>query len=158
MFAGDLLLFGKVQGSSLKDVLENFLNQGRPGSYGAILAYIEPEPSTDKLLSSIRTRIRDRYKIATTVGYGPRYLHSTGQLYKGDAGHGLFILITTEDKQDAHIPDELGSHNSSISFSILKQAEAQGDQQALLSRGRLVLRIHLADVERDLALLEEALT
>jgi transaldolase/glucose-6-phosphate isomerase len=85
--------------------------------------------------------------LATTVGYGPRFLHSTGQLHKGDAGHGLFIQFTADDLRDAPIPDEVETPTSSITFGILKAAQALGDRQALFNAGRQVIRFHLgADV------------
>ena len=76
-------------------------------------------------------------------GYGPRYLHSTGQLHKGDAGSGLFIQITCRDPEDLPIPDEPGSWNSSVSFGTLKSAQALGDWNALREKGRKVLRLHI---------------
>ena len=98
-------------------------------------------------MQQFRIRLRDRLKLATTVGYGPRFLHSTGQLHKGDAGNGLFIQFTADDRQDASIPDEAGLPGSSITFGVLKAAQALGDRQALLDAGRRVIRFHLgADV------------
>lgn len=75
------------------------------------------------------------------MGYGPRFLHSTGQLHKGDAGQGLFIQFTADNVQDADIPDEAGKSGSSI--GVLKAAQALGDRQALLDNGRQVIRFHL---------------
>jgi len=157
LFGGDLLLYGKVQGNSVKDALENFFKQINPGGYVAILAYLTETPETEEALTAVRTRIRNRYKVATTVGNGPRYLHSIGQLYKGDAGRGIFLQITADDAEDLDIPDELDSPASATSFSMLKQAEAMGDQQALESAGRRIIRIHLAEVSRGLTKLNEAL-
>ncbi len=77
------------------------------------------------------------------MGYGPRFLHSTGQLHKGDAGRGLFIQFTADDPRDAPIPDELGRPESALTFGILKQAQVFGDRQALLNAGRRAIRIHL---------------
>jgi hypothetical protein len=92
------------------------------------------------------------------VGYGPRFLHSTGQLHKGDAGHGLFIQFTADDSRDVPIPDEAGSPDSSITFGVLKAAQALGDRQALLDAGRRVIRFHLGDnVVSGLKRLMEAL-
>jgi hypothetical protein len=88
-------------------------------------------------------RIRDRLHLVTTVGYGPRFLHSTGQLHKGDAGYGLFIQFTADDPRDTPIPDELGRPESSLTFGVLKQAQVFGDRQALLNAGRQAIRIHL---------------
>jgi hypothetical protein len=90
--------------------------------------------------------------LATTVGYGPRFLHSTGQLHKGDAGRGLFIQLTADDQQDVAIPDEAGLPDSSITFGALKAAQVLGDQEALRSAGRRVVRVHLdQDVAGGLA-------
>ena len=89
--------------------LSEFLAQARDGDYVALQAYVQPTAETDAALLALRTRIRDRLKLATTVGYGPRFLHSTGQLHKGDAGNGLFIQFTADSPQDAPIPDEAGS-------------------------------------------------
>lgn len=128
--------------------LSRFLAQARPGdpttgagrSYIAIHAYLQPTPETDAALLALRLGLRNRYKLATTVGYGPRFLHSTGQLHKGDAGHGLFIQITADDPQDVPIPDEVGT---SVSFGVLKRAQALGDRQALVAAGRQVIHFHL---------------
>jgi len=108
-------------------------------------AYVTPGTETDVALQVLRIRLRDRLKLATTSGYGPRFLHSTGQLHKGDAGNGLFIQFTADDPRDADIPDEAGSSASSITFGVLKEAQAQGDQRALLDAGRRVIRFHLKD-------------
>jgi glucose-6-phosphate isomerase/transaldolase/glucose-6-phosphate isomerase len=77
------------------------------------------------------------------VGFGPRFLHSTGQLHKGDAGHGLFLQLTADPSEDAPIPDEPGSDRSVITFGVLEAAQALGDRQALLQAGRRVARIDL---------------
>ncbi len=123
--------------------LNGFLAQGRPGDYIALQAYLQPTPETDAALAALRLRLRDRYRLATTVGYGPRFLHSTGQLHKGDGGNGLFIQFTADDAQDVAIPDEAGTPQSSITFGVLKAAQALGDRQALLDAGRRVIRFHL---------------
>jgi len=125
------------------ETLEAFLAQAGPGAYVAIQAYLQPTDETGAALASLRLRLRDRTHLATTVGYGPRYLHSTGQLHKGDGGHGLFIQLTADDPQDAAIPNEAGSPGSSISFGVLKAAQALGDRQALLDSGRRVASLHL---------------
>jgi hypothetical protein len=133
--------------------LREFLAQARPGdpstdsgrSYVALQAYVQPTAETDGALRTLRTRLRDHLKLATTVGYGPRFLHSTGQLHKGDAGNGLFIQFTADDPRDVPIPDEAGSPESSISFGVLKAAQAEGDRQALLDADRRVIRFHLGN-------------
>ena len=129
-------IYGDV--TSLKD----FLAQAKAGDYIALQAYVEPTGEMDLALANLRLRIRDRYRLATTVGYGPRYLHSTGQLHKGDRGAGLFIQITADDREDAPIPDEPGQPSSSITFAALKAAQAMGDRQALINSGRRVIRLH----------------
>ncbi|MGD9100418.1 MAG: hypothetical protein PVF45_08055 [Anaerolineae bacterium] len=136
------------------EALTAFLNQARPGDYVALQAFVQPNAETDVALLALRTRLRERYKLATTVGYGPRFLHSTGQLHKGDAGQGLFIQFTAFDPRDVPIPDEAGAPDSSISFGTLKMAQALGDRQALLEAGRRVMRFHLGDdVVRGLGVL-----
>jgi len=115
-------------------------------AYVAIQAYLTPSEETDRILHNIRTEIQKKWKIATTVGYGPRFLHSTGQLHKGDSGNGLFVQIIGENEQDLQIPDEAGSEESSISFGKLITAQALGDRQALLDESRKVL---LVDIGND---------
>ena len=111
----------------------------------AIHAYLAPTAAADGALQTLRLRLRDRLRLATTVGYGPRFLHSTGQLHKGDAGRGLFIQITADSPRDAPIPNEAGRPDASISFGVLKMAQALGDRQALLNAGRRVIRFHMED-------------
>jgi transaldolase/glucose-6-phosphate isomerase len=125
------------------EILRRFLEQARPGDYVAIQAYLNPTPETTAALQSLRTALRDRLKLAVTIGYGPRFLHSTGQLHKGDAGNGLFIQLTADDARDAPIPDEAGRPGAALTFGILKTAQAMGDRQALLDNGRRVLPMHL---------------
>jgi transaldolase/glucose-6-phosphate isomerase len=134
-----------------KVAFNEFLSQANPGdpstgsgrSYVAIQAYVQPTGEVDAALQALRTHLRDRLKLATTVGYGPRFLHSTGQLHKGDAGNALFVQFTSDAAQDVPIPDEAGSADSSISFGVLKMAQALGDAQALLDAGRRVIRFDL---------------
>ena len=102
-------------------------------------------------LQGIRTRIRDSKKVATTLGYGPRFLHSTGQLHKGGPNSGVFIQITSDDAQDFSIPGE------PYTFGVLKAAQALGDFLSLSQRNRRAIRIHLpADVNSGLRQLQEA--
>ena len=107
------------------------------GDYVAFLNYIEELPEIDRKLQEIRTTVRDRTKCATTIGYGPRFLHSTGQLHKGGPNIGVFFQIEAKDKIDFPVPGE------PYTFSILKQAQALGDSRALVSRDRRLLRIDL---------------
>ena len=124
------------------EAFETFLATARPGDYVALHAYVEPSEETTAALQALRVRLRDRLKLATTVGYGPRFLHSTGQLHKGDGGNGLFVQITADDGRDVPIPEKAGSEESVLSFGVLKEAQALGDRQALLDAGRRVIRLH----------------
>ncbi|HUU45006.1 MAG TPA: hypothetical protein VM118_04670, partial [Acidobacteriota bacterium] len=116
-----------------------------PGAYVAVQVYLQPTAAVDVALADLRDALRRRSRCATTVGYGPRFLHSTGQLHKGDGGKGLFIQITTDADQDAPIPDEAGQDNTSVTFGALKQAQASGDREALLDAGRRVIRLHIRE-------------
>lgn len=132
--------------SSPADLLAAHLASARPGRYVAIMAYIPRTEANDRLLATLRTAVRDSTRAATTVGYGPRFLHSTGQLHKGGPATGIFLQITGEDETDLDIPGAPG-----YTFSILKQAQAIGDLKALLSRKRPVVRLHLeGDVTSNL--------
>lgn len=134
----------------LADALGAFLSQARPGDYLALHAYLQPTPATHAALQALRLRLRDRLCLATTLGYGPRFLHSTGQLHKGDAGKGLFIQLTADNAVDVPIPDEAGRPEARLSFGVLKLAQALGDYQALQAVGRRVMRLHLQDVAQGL--------
>lgn len=137
--------------------LTSFLSVAQTGDYVAIHAYVQPTPQTTKLLTALATQLRDRYGLATTIGYGPRFLHSTGQLHKGDGGNGFFIQFTSEAARDLPIPDEAGLDTSNISFGILKLAQAIGDGQALRNAKRRVIRFHLGtDVTSGLSRLIKA--
>jgi glucose-6-phosphate isomerase len=139
-----ITVYVNLPAATLTDAVNNFLQQAKCGrSYVAIQAYVPPTLKTDAVLTSLRLRIRDRLKLATTVGYGPRFLHSTGQLHKGDAGHGLFAQLTSDAVEDVPIPDKAGETTSSITFGVLKLAQALGDRQALIDAGRKVIRFHL---------------
>jgi transaldolase/glucose-6-phosphate isomerase len=116
-----------------------FLEQAHPGDYVALMAYLTEEPEVEEVLQAIRECLRDHLHLATTLGYGPRFLHSTGQLHKGGHNTGLFLQLTTDDAKDADIPGR------PYSFGVLKRAQAQGDLEALRKHGRRVMRIHLGD-------------
>jgi hypothetical protein len=133
-------VYTDLGGDSLPRALHALLFAAQPGAYICIQAYIQPTPTADEALDALRTRLRDKTHLATTVGYGPRFLHSTGQLHKGDEGKGLFIQLTGQDEDDADIPDEPGSKSTSMSFGVLKEAQALGDRQALLDAGRQIIR------------------
>lgn len=153
---GALNVYGKIQAGSLDDALSLFLTRAAPKSYIALQAFVEPKDETSALLSTLGTALRDRCGTAVTVGYGPRCLHSTGQLHKGDGGHGLFIQVTADDREDASIPgDDLAP--SALTFGVLKNAQALGDGKALENAGRPVIRFHMGhDVPGGLRRLAKA--
>ncbi len=133
------------RGTAISDYLATFVRQARAGDYLALLAYFDRNESSQAALDAARIRLRDGLRLATTLGFGPRFLHSTGQLHKGGPGNGLFIQISADDVEDLPIPGE------SYTFSILKQAQALGDMQSLQSKNRRVIRFHLGkDVQRGL--------
>lgn len=124
-------------GATFEQALSAHLKRAKAGDYLAVLAYIQETDDHDALLQAIRTRLRDTLHVATTTGYGPRFLHSTGQLHKGGDDSGVFIQLTADDSPDLAIPE------APYSFGMLKQAQAIGDFQSLASRQRRVIRIHL---------------
>ena len=122
-----------------------------PGDYGGLLAYVARNEGHLHQLQAIRRLIRDRNRVATCLGFGPRFLHSTGQAYKGGPNSGAFLQITCDDQADLEVPGQ------KYSFGVVKAAQARGDFEVLAERGRRALRIHLgADVERGLGALEDA--
>ena len=136
--------------SSTLDAVRAFLGTIKPGDYVALLSYVEETSATDAELQTIRLMLRDATKCATTVGYGPRYLHSTGQLHKGGPDTGVFIQITGNDLVDFAVPGE------SYTFSILKQAQDLGDFRALLSQKRSAIRVDLGkNTDAGLARMKE---
>ncbi len=144
-------VYGDGEGASPEAFLAAFLDRAlsRPQDaalqpYVALQAYVKPDERVWDALQQLRAAIQKRYRVATTVGYGPRFLHSTGQLHKGDAGHGVFLQITTASQNDVPIPDRPGEDTSSMSFGVLKLAQALGDRQALKDGGRAVLRLHVS--------------
>jgi hypothetical protein len=109
----------------------------RPGDYIAITAYVPRSAGNAQALQRVRTRLRDRYRVATTVGFGPRYLHSTGQLHKGGPNTGLFIQVFEEGEQDLQIPGK------PYTFGALEAAQALGDLESLRAHGRRAARVRL---------------
>jgi transaldolase/glucose-6-phosphate isomerase len=140
----------------LESQLARHLERLGPGDYFAINAFIDMSDANEDALQRMRRAVRDRYRVATTVGFGPRFLHSTGQLHKGGPASGLFLQITSKDAVDLEIPGR------GFSFGVLKQAQAIGDFQVLSQRGRRILRIHLEDASEgrieELARSIEAIT
>jgi hypothetical protein len=128
---------GREQASLATLTPEALRQSARPGDYLAILAYLPPAADIAARLQAVRGAWARNLGCATTLGFGPRYLHSTGQLHKGGPNTGLFLVVTTEDAEDAEIP-EMGT-----TFGRLKRAQARGDIRALLARGRRVAHVHL---------------
>ena len=113
----------------------------KPGDYIAINAYLPRNAKTMARLAAVRLRLRDQYHVATTVGFGPRFLHSTGQLHKGGANNGVFLQVVTDDPTDVAIPGK------PYTFRTLKAAQSLGDLASLKSHGRRVTRVTLAELE-----------
>jgi glucose-6-phosphate isomerase len=137
-------LFGELTVDNLKDALTSFLSKCEKGkSYVAIQAYLKPDEKTWQKLQLLRLNILHTYKVATTLGYGPRFLHSTGQLHKGDEGNGFFIQLISDYSNDAAIPNNAGEDKFSVSFGTLIKAQSLGDRQALIDSNRKVLTVDL---------------
>jgi glucose-6-phosphate isomerase len=138
LFADDDLKSRALDGA-LPDWLSAHLRRAKRGDYVSILAYLPETEETERALRTMQLRIRDVTGLATTVGFGPRYLHSTGQLHKGDGGGGLFLLLTADAGEAQPIPD------AAYDFATLERAQALGDAQALTDNGRRLVHCHLAD-------------
>ena len=120
-------------GAKINAVLESFFEDIQTGrDYISLQAYITPTPESEVLLQQLRTAFSAKYKVATTLGYGPRFLHSTGQLHKGDAGHGYFVQIVSHADKDIAIPDAAGKNESAMNFDVLKNAQSMGDRPSLV--------------------------
>jgi len=140
---GNATLYGNITASDLPGALGDLLASARPGDYFSIQAYVQPSPGMAKALAGLQTAIRNRTRAAVTLGFGPRFLHSTGQLHKGDGGNGIFLQLVDQPQADLPIPDKAGSDASSVGFGVLVASQSLGDRQALLDAGRRVLRIDL---------------
>jgi glucose-6-phosphate isomerase len=133
---------------TIDGALRALLETARPADYFALLAYLPADPETVERLQRLRALVRDRIGLATSLGIGPRFLHSTGQLHKGGPPSGAFLQLTADPRRDLPIP------GWPESFGTLIAAQAAGDLAALQKRGRRVLRLHLADPEAGLGRLE----
>lgn len=131
---------GLAEAVTVKEVIDRFIRQAKEGDYIAINAYVPRSPETLEQLQALRAHIQAVTGRATTLGFGPRFLHSTGQLHKGGPNNGLFLQITQDAEQDISIPGQ------EISFGVLQRAQAIGDLEALLARGRRAIRVHLVGV------------
>ncbi len=133
---------------SLTGYLRAHLNRIGAGDYFALLAYIEMKESHKNTLEDVRREVRDRKLAATCLGFGPRFLHSTGQAYKGGPNTGVFLQITCDDAHDLPVPGQ------KFTFGVVKAAQARGDFEVLIERGRRALRVHLHDLKGGLVTLQ----
>jgi transaldolase/glucose-6-phosphate isomerase len=138
---------------TLAAYLKAHFNRLGPGDYCCISAYVEMSDTHQKPLQAMRQAVRDTKKVATCLGYGPRFLHSTGQAYKGGPNSGVFLQITCDNANDVPVPGR------QYSFGVVKAAQARGDFEVLVERGRRALRVHLgSNVAAGLATLQQAVT
>ena len=138
-------------GAKLADVLKTHLARAGAGDYFAVLGYITMNSVNETTLQGIRHAVRDKKKVATVLGFGPRFLHSTGQAYKGGPNSGVFLQITCDDAKDLPVPGQ------KYTFGIVKAAQARGDFAVLAERGRRALRVHLGkNLKSGLAALAKA--
>jgi len=140
-----------IGNQSLISYLKAHLDRLQPGDYFALLAYVEMNEAHERALQSTRHDVRDKKQVATCLGFGPRFLHSTGQAYKGGPNSGVFLQITCDDAADLPVPGQ------KYTFGIVKAAQARGDFAVLAERGRRALRVHLSgDVLTGLEQLQAA--
>jgi len=136
---------------TLVGYLRAHLSRIKAGDYFALLGYIQMNEPHEEALQEMRTSVRDKKRVATCLGFGPRFLHSTGQAYKGGPNTGVFLQVTSNDKADLPVPGQ------KYTFGVVKAAQARGDFQVLADRRRRALRVHLHDVEAGLKTLEAAI-
>ncbi len=137
LFADDKNSAALSGGKSLNEILKTHLSRIGAGDYFAVLGYIPMNAQNEKALQTIRMSVRDAKKVATCMGFGPRFLHSTGQAYKGGPNSGVFLQITCDDASDLAVPGQ------KYTFGVVKAAQARGDFAVLAERGRRALRVHL---------------
>ena len=144
---------GALKGAAtLRDLLKLHLDRINAGDYFGVLGYITMNEANEGALQVIRHNVRDAKKVATVLGFGPRFLHSTGQAYKGGPDTGVFLQITCDDKIDFPVPGQ------KYTFGVVKAAQARGDFAVLAERGRRALRVHIGkNVKADLAKLAKAM-
>jgi transaldolase/glucose-6-phosphate isomerase len=140
-----------LKGGSLVEVLKKHLDRIHANDYFGVLGYVPMNDANDKIMQSLRMAVRDKKKVATVLGFGPRFLHSTGQAYKGGPNSGVFLQITHDHAQDIPVPDQ------KYTFGVVQAAQARGDFAVLAERGRRALRVHLGpDVSAGLTKLAAA--
>ena len=141
-----------VGSPSLAGYLKAHLDRLGQGDYLGLLAYVQMSAGNEEMLQASRHRVRDARRVATCLGFGPRFLHSTGQAYKGGPNSGVFLQVTCDDARDLPVP------GSKYTFGVVKAAQARGDFQVLAERNRRALRVHLgSDVAAGLRTLEAAI-
>ena len=134
-YAAELL--GDAEEQTAAAIIDAHLSKIGAGDYFGLLGYIEMNAENEELMRSIRSSVLERFACATCLGFGPRFLHSTGQAYKGGGNNGVFLQITSDDAEDILVPGQ------KYTFGVVKAAQARGDFQVLLDRGRRALRVHL---------------
>ncbi|HEY7977981.1 MAG TPA: bifunctional transaldolase/phosoglucose isomerase [Rhizomicrobium sp.] len=151
VWSGDgLAVYGNAKGKSLGEILKNHLAQLKAGDYFALLAFIELSEGHDAVLQKIRRKVRAKFTNATCFEFGPRFLHSTGQAYKGGPNSGVFLTLTTDHKADRDIPGRKAT------FGIVEKAQAIGDFAVLTERKRRALRLHMDNTDAGLSALAHA--
>jgi hypothetical protein len=133
-----LQLFGDTCADTLGEALSIFLDGRQPGDYVSLQAYLAESEALNAALADLQRTVRDRTGLATTLGYGPRFLHSTGQFHKGGPNNGYFLQLTGDHAEDAAIPGQRAT------WAQFVDAQAMGDIEALRAKGRRTLRVHLS--------------
>ncbi len=150
LFSDDANVAALGSNASLAGYLRAHLNRLGAGDYFALLAYVQMNQAHDEILQQIRTAARDRKRVATCLGFGPRFLHSTGQDYKGGPNSGVFLQVTCDDAVNLPVPGQ------KYTFGVVKAAQARGDFEVLAERKRRALRVHLYDPAAGLEALRAA--
>ena len=132
-----VLANGGGSDKSVAGYLKAHLARIKAGDYFAVLGYIQMNAENEQSLQALRHPVRDKKRVATCLGFGPRFLHSTGQAYKGGPNSGVFLQVTCDDSVQLPVPGQ------KYTFGVVKAAQARGDFQVLADRGRRALRVHL---------------
>jgi transaldolase/glucose-6-phosphate isomerase len=135
---------GELAGGGLEAILKAHFDRLGPGDYFGLLGYLPMFPEIEAQLSELRLAVRDGRKVATCMGFGPRFLHSTGQAYKGGPNSGVFLQVTAAPHADLGVPGK------KYTFGLVQAAQARGDLEVLNERGRRALRVHLTDLDKGL--------
>ncbi len=154
LFTGDDYareLLAAAEEETAAAIIDAHLSGIGDGDYFGLLGYVEMNAENEQILQTIRTSVLERFECATCLGFGPRFLHSTGQAYKGGGNNGVFLQITSDDQTDMQVPGQ------KYTFGVVKAAQSRGDFQVLIDRGRRALRVHLgkdvADGLRELSVM-----